>query len=102
MKESSLEHDVESYLNLKVKAAGGRSIKLLAAYEEGIPDRLIVLPGGRIFFCELKRPKGGKLSDMQIYKIAKLRKLGCTVYVPRNKQMIDEMIEEETSGVQAT
>ena len=51
------EISVENYLKRVVKLAGGRCIKLPAIWYAGIPDRLVLLPGGRVWFIELKRAK---------------------------------------------
>ena len=46
---------LEARLKKRVKAMGGRVIKLPAMWYRGIPDRLVVLPGRLICFVELKR-----------------------------------------------
>jgi hypothetical protein len=46
----------------------------------GLPDRLIILPGGVIYFVEFKAP-GQTPRKIQQYVITKLRNLGATVYV---------------------
>ena len=45
---------------------------------------------------ELKRPKGGKLSEMQKYQIKKLRELGCNVYTAHNYAEVDKLLEDMT------
>ena len=87
------ERDVELFLVLKVKALGGKAIKLVG--EEGLPDRLVLFPGGKSFFCELKRPEGGVLSPAQKYIHGKLRNLGFNVYVTKNKDEVLAMLKEE-------
>lgn len=47
----------------------------------GVPDRLVLLPGGRVYFVETKRPKGGRLSPRQSWWGARLRALGFAYYV---------------------
>lgn len=89
-----IEKDVESFLRKRVEHLGGRCIKMPAVYEEGIPDRLVIIPEGRIAFVELKRPKGGRLSEMQKYQIQKLRELGCNVYILHNYAEVNAMLEE--------
>ncbi len=51
------EVSIENHLKRAVKAAGGRCLKLPAIWYAGIPDRLVLLPGGRVWFIELKKPK---------------------------------------------
>ena len=89
-----IEKDVEEFLKKKVERLGGRCLKFPAVFEEGIPDRLVIIPRGRIVFVELKRPKGGRLSEMQKYQIKKLRDLGCRVYIVHNYAEVDAMLEE--------
>lgn len=74
MKESELE----LRLVRGVKALGGRAYKFVSPGNVGVPDRLVVLPGGRVLFAELKAD-GGRLSKMQLYQIAQLRRLGTMV-----------------------
>lgn len=58
----------------------------------GVPDRLIVLPGGKIGFAELKRPKTGKTRTLQERQILFLMKLGCIVEVVASIEDIDKVI----------
>lgn len=51
-----LEKHIESKLRKKVKELGGRAYKFVSPGNSGVPDRLIVLPNGKIGFAELKRP----------------------------------------------
>lgn len=74
------EEVVEDALVGGVEALGGLCLKLKMPWFTGIPDRLVLLPGGKVFFVELKRPKGGKLSKRQDIVQAQLRALGLNVY----------------------
>lgn len=89
-----LEKEVEAYLKKKVEGLGGICLKFPATFAEGIPDRLIILPGGHYAWVELKRPKGGRLSEIQKYQHKKLRTIGCKVYVLKNYQEVDDFIKE--------
>ena len=60
-----LEKDIERKLRLLVEKYGGRCLKWVCPGWVGVPDRIILLPGGRIHFVETKRPKGGRYSAMQ-------------------------------------
>ena len=51
------EKRVEQTLNTEVKRRGGWAVKILPSVS-GLPDRLVLLPGGRVFFVELKAPTG--------------------------------------------
>lgn len=94
-----VEHDIEYYLKSRVESAGGRCLKFPAVYEEGIPDRLVILPHNQIAFVEVKRPRGGKLEPIQEYQIGKLRKLGCKVYVLKNYKEVDNFMREMTKVI---
>lgn len=89
-----LERDIESALKRRVEHYGGKCIKFVAVSESGIPDRIAILPGGRVIFVELKRPYGGRLSPIQQFQIAKLQSLGCEAVVVRNYKDIDMLLEE--------
>lgn len=90
----TIESDIEKYLVRRVKEAGGKCYKWPAVFEEGIPDRIVILPKGKIVFAETKRPKGGRLSDAQIYQHKILRRLGCRVYVIKTKEEVEVMLNE--------
>lgn len=85
------ERAIEEYLRDKVKAAGGRAYKFVSPGNTGVPDRMILLPGGRIMFAELKAP-GKKPTPVQKLQHEKIRKLGFEVLVIDNKAEVDELI----------
>ena len=60
-----LEKDIEKKLRTKIEGQGGRCLKWVCPGWSGVPDRIILLPGGRVIFAELKRPKGGRVSKLQ-------------------------------------
>lgn len=70
------EQIVERYLCRCIKAHGGLCIKLTGL--NGVPDRLAVLPGGNVYFIELKAD-GGRLSNIQIAMQNHLMQMGYKV-----------------------
>lgn len=82
------EKTVEAYLRDKVKAAGGRAYKFVSPGNDGVPDRLVCLPGGRVYFVELKAP-GKKPTSQQDLQIGRLLDLGCSVQVIDTKEKVD-------------
>ena len=88
------ETAVENHLRDVVAANGGRCIKLAPLGYVGIPDRLVILPFGKMFFVELKRPKGGVLSRKQIAWHNWLHEAGQKVYVWHNKEQINAYFED--------
>ena len=82
---TQLEKDIEKKLRLMVERYGGLCLKWVCPGWSGVPDRIILLPGGLIIFAELKRPKGGKVSDLQTWWRGKLVTLGFMAFVIRNE-----------------
>lgn len=90
-----MEKAVEAYLRQRVKAAGGIALKLVCPGWTGVPDRLIVLPGGRVYFAETKDfGKKPRLKQQLMHE--RLRALGFQVFVPDSKDAVDSMLEEIT------
>ena len=74
-----VESQLEARLVQGVKALGGIAYKFVSPGNRGVPDRLVVLPGGRLLFAELKAD-GGRLSRLQAYQLESLRRLGAEVW----------------------
>lgn len=91
------EKSVEQRLVKAVRAAGGLALKFVSPGMAGVPDRLILLPGGRIAFCEVKAP-GEKPRALQVHRMEQMRALGCRVYLVDSEEKIGAMISE----IQAT
>lgn len=73
---TQLERDIEKKLRLMVEHHGGLCLKWVCPGWSGVPDRIILLPGGRVIFAETKRPKGGKVDRLQKWWRERLQKLG--------------------------
>jgi hypothetical protein len=52
-----LESELESFFRRRVKALGGHTEKIVSM-NKGLPDRLVLMPGGRMYLVELKAEKG--------------------------------------------
>ena len=89
MKESELE---KIFCGLAAQA-GGKAYKFISPGNSGVPDRLVVLPGGRIGFVELKRP-GGIPGKQQRYRQAELKRLGCYTAVVDSAECAGAVIGE--------
>lgn len=74
------EKAIEQKLVLAVKSMGGIAPKFVSPGFDGMPDRLILLPGGRIAFVEVKAP-GKKPRPLQLARHKLLQGLGFNVYV---------------------
>jgi hypothetical protein len=85
------EKTVEKFLNAEVKKLGGWSIKILSTLISGLPDRLVLIPMGKIYFVELKTSRK-KPSPIQAFVHNKLRALGFTVLVIDTKEKVNNFI----------
>lgn len=87
------EKQIEHALTLMVKARGGIAPKLVSPSFAGMPDRLVLLPGGVFAFAELKAP-GMKPRPLQVARHRLLRDLGFKVYVIDGIEQIGEILDE--------
>jgi len=88
------ESVIEKELRQRVQLMGGICTKVRAIGVRGFFDRLIVLPGGRVIFCEVKRPVGGRISPHQIRYHKIYRALGVEAIVIRSINDIDRLLSE--------
>lgn len=88
-----LEKEVERKLVTAVRLMDGVAVKFVSPGFAGMPDRLVLLPGGRMAFVEVKRP-GEKPRPLQKARHRMLRKLGFKVYVLDNIEEIERIIDE--------
>lgn len=93
MTDNTLEKAVESALTEMVKARRGLCLKWVCPGWAGVPDRIILLPGGRIIFAETKRPKGGRFSPLQRWWAKKLTGLGFYYVAPHNRDDVEKLAE---------
>ncbi len=75
-----LERTIELKFVKEVKKAGGIALKLVCPGYIGMPDRLVLMPQGKMFFAEMKAP-GQKPRPVQVKRHEMLRNLGFKVYV---------------------
>lgn len=93
------ESAIEKYLHDTVAALGGFTYKLSVPGVRGYPDRLVKLPNVSAFVIELKRPKGGRLAELQVVRHKEMRDVGWRVYVCKNREEIDSVIKTERSAL---
>lgn len=91
------EKSIEQALVKAVKAAGGICPKFVSPGFDGMPDRLVLLPGGAVGFVEVKAP-GKKLRPLQGSRHRLLRKLGFRVYVVDGLAQIETVLNEIAKG----
>ena len=78
-----LEKDIEKKLRKMVELHGGVCLKWVCPGWSGVPDRIVLLPGGKVIFVETKRPKGGTLGQLQKWWAKKLTGLGFNHWIIR-------------------
>lgn len=87
------ESNIESKLVKAVKSMGGLAPKFVSPGLDGVPDRLVLLPGGKIAFIELKAT-GKKLRPLQVRRKRQLEALGFSVYCIDGPEQIGGILDE--------
>ena len=87
------ESVVEKKLAAEVKKRGGLAVKFVSPGWGGVPDRLVLFPGGRMAFVELKAP-GEIMRPLQQYRAGQLTALGFRVYTVDCKERIGGILDE--------
>ena len=87
------ERDIEQKLVKAVKAKGGLAPKFVSPGFDGVPDRIVLLPHGRIAFIELKA-KGRKMRPLQVRRKRQLESLGFSVYCIDSPEQIGGILDE--------
>ena len=97
---AELEASLEAHFNRQVRLRlGGRSVKL-APTEKGMPDRLVLLPGGRVYLVELKAI-GGHTSAAQDLWHERAAALGTRVTTLTGRDQVDRWIEARAKAATA-
>lgn len=86
------EMQLERRLVQGVKALGGKAYKFVSPGNSGVPDRLVLLPGGQILFAELKT-ENGRLSPRQRLHMQDLQRLGAEAYEVRGAHGLADFLE---------
>ena len=90
------EKQIEQKLVKAVRAAGGVCPKWVSPGMDGVPDRMVLLPPGRIGFVEVKAP-GETPRPLQNHRHRQLRALGFPVFVLDAPEKIPWVLEEIVS-----
>lgn len=89
MKESA----IEAKLVKGIHEAGGLCYKFTSPGNPGVPDRIIILPGGRVVFAELKT-EVGRLSSIQRWQVSELQARGAEVRVLKGPEQVQDFLRE--------
>ena len=87
------EKTIEAILVQSVRSKGGLALKFFSPACDGVPDRLVLLPGGKIAFIELKAP-GKTLRPLQVRRKRQLEALGFSVYCIDRPEQIETVLQE--------
>lgn len=93
MLEKTLEHKFVT----EVKRVGGLALKFVSPGFDGVPDRLVLLPGGRLGFVEVKAP-GKRPHPLQLARHRLLKRSGFKVYVLDDERQIGGIIRDIRSA----
>lgn len=91
------EKTVEVKLVQAVKSMGGLAPKFVSPGFDGVPDRLVLLPHGKLAFIELKAP-GKQLRPIQVRRKKQLEGLGFQVYCIDSPEQIGGVLDEIQSS----
>ena len=86
------EKSIEKKLVNAVKGMGGIAPKFVSPGYDGMPDRIVLVPGGHMAFVEVKAP-GEKPRALQLARHEMLRRLGFKVYVLDDEQQIGGILD---------
>ena len=90
---------VERKLREAVEKRGGKAVKLTSQLHRGLPDRLVLLPGGRAYFVEVKTT-GRKPTKLQLAVHRDLRAMGFPVFVIDSIKSLEDFLSliDHTDG----
>lgn len=92
-----LEKEVEQYFCRAVKTRlSGWPLKFISPGQNGMPDRIVLLPGGKIYFIELKAP-GKKARKLQYRVHQQLQELGFPALLIDTREAVDAFVREVQS-----
>ena len=87
------ERTVEQHLVKSLDKIGVPCVKFLPDLQRGMPDRIILLPGGKVVWVELKT-ESGSLSEIQKIRHRWLQQVGQIVKVVWSVEEADKLIDE--------
>ena len=87
------ESEIEQQLVWHVECAGGRAYKFTSPSQRGVADRIVCLPGGRVWFIELKAPRGRR-SPLQKMFADEMARLGQNYACLWSKKHVEEWVNE--------
>lgn len=86
------EQKIERRLKKEIELIGGKALKFVSPGVSGVPDRIILLPYGKVIFVELKAP-AKKLRPIQELRKKELEKLGFDYWVIDSYEEIESLLK---------
>ncbi|HOQ63152.1 MAG TPA: VRR-NUC domain-containing protein [Clostridia bacterium] len=87
------EKAIENKLRKATKDMGGIALKFISPGMSGVPDRLILFPGKRLAFVEVKAPRM-QMRPLQVKRKRQLEALGFSVYCIDHPDQIGGVLDE--------
>ena len=92
-----LEKDIENWLNKQVEKLGGLAFKFTSPGNPGVPDRIYILPNGKVWFVELKQ-QFGRIANIQKWQRQRLLEMGCNYRLVRGMPDAKDFVEQLKVG----
>lgn len=93
------EKEIELDLRRTVERHGGWALKFISPGMDGVPDRIVLLPGGKLIFVELKAP-AKSLRSLQQKRKEQLEALGFQCICINSHDAIRALFkEDDVNGV---
>jgi VRR-NUC domain. len=86
------EKEIEKKLSLEAKKRGGLAVKFVSPGFDGMPDRIVLMPEGKIAFVEVKAP-GKRPRPLQMARHKLLKGLGFLVFVLDDESQIGVILD---------
>lgn len=96
-----LEKDIEDWLNKQVERMGGLAFKFVSPGNPGVPDRIYILPNGKVWFVELKQQLG-KVAGIQKWQRQRLLEMGCNYRLVKGMDDARKYAEELKHEIHTT
>ena len=93
-----LEQELERKLVWEVRSRHGLCMKWVCPGNRGVPDRIVLMPGGRVYFIEMKRPGKSKTDPLQEYWARTLRQMGFETRLVHSLEELGEALRMIDGG----
>ena len=87
------EREVERYFKAQLEKRGAIVWKFVSPGQAGVPDRIVLLPDGRVIFAEMKAP-GEKPRPLQRAVFTRMERAGHPVRIIDSREAVRDFMEE--------